>query len=161
MPTCAGTDLTGRVLDPQGRTVAGATVRVQTAASPVSIATNEHGEYKIPSVTPGPNRVTVEAPGFLATTEDVVVEERGIQRVDVTLSGLVGQHQSVVITGKTVEAAVDLRNAEVFNRTLFTRDDQVMQQLNAGINAGQHEGGGKSLEIRRFGFNLDHGGVNG
>jgi hypothetical protein len=36
-----------------------------------------------------------------------------------------------------------------------------MQQLNAGINAGQHEGGGKSLEIRRFGFNLDHGGVNG
>jgi outer membrane receptor protein involved in Fe transport len=56
---------------------------------------------------------------------------------------------------------VDLRNAEVFNRTLFTRDDQVMQQLNAGINAGQHEGGGKSLEIRRFGFNLDHGGVNG
>jgi hypothetical protein len=54
-----------------------------------------------------------------------------------------------------------LRNAEVFNRTLFTRDDQVLQQLNAGINAGQHEGGGKSLEIRRFGFNLDHGGVNG
>src|SRR5262245_39596487 len=25
----------------------------------------------------------------------------------------------------------------------------------------QHEGGGKSLEVRRFGFNLDHGGVNG
>ena len=56
---------------------------------------------------------------------------------------------------------MDLRNSEVFNRTLFTRDDQVMQQLNAGIDAGQHEGGGKSLEIRRFGFNLDHGGVNG
>ena len=60
-----------------------------------------------------------------------------------------------------MEPAIDLRNAEVFNRTLFTRDDQVLQQLNAGINAGQHEGGGKSLEIRRFGFNLDHGGVNG
>ena len=37
----------------------------------------------------------------------------------------------------------------------------MFQQLNAGIDAGQHEGGGKSLEIRRFGFNLDHGGVNG
>ncbi len=36
-----------------------------------------------------------------------------------------------------------------------------METLNAGINAGQHEGGGKSLEIRRFGYNLDHGGVNG
>ncbi len=54
-----------------------------------------------------------------------------------------------------------MRNSEVFNRTLFNRDDQVLQQLNAGIDAGQHEGGGKSLEIRRFGFNLDHGGVNG
>ncbi|MBO0719907.1 MAG: TonB-dependent receptor, partial [Blastocatellia bacterium] len=42
-----------------------------------------------------------------------------------------------------------------------SRDDQVFQTLDAGINAGQHEGGGKSLEIRRFGFNLDHGGVNG
>ena len=54
-----------------------------------------------------------------------------------------------------------MRNAELFNGTLFTRDDQVLQQIDAGINAGQHEGGGKSLEIRRFGFNLDHGGVNG
>ena len=33
--------------------------------------------------------------------------------------------------------------------------------LDGGINAGQHEGGGKSVEIRRYGFNLDHGGVNG
>jgi len=33
--------------------------------------------------------------------------------------------------------------------------------LDAGISLGQHEGGGKSLEARRFGFNMDHGGVNG
>jgi hypothetical protein len=52
-------------------------------------------------------------------------------------------------------------DSEVFNRTLFGRDDQILHILGAGINAGQHEGGGKSLEIRRFGFNLDHGGVNG
>ncbi|HEX5081608.1 MAG TPA: hypothetical protein VFY40_06165 [Blastocatellia bacterium] len=26
-----------------------------------------------------------------------------------------------------------------------------------GVNAGQHEGGGKSLEIRRFGFNATPG----
>ena len=66
-----------------------------------------------------------------------------------------------MITAKSLEPEIDMRNDEVFNRTLFTRDDQIFQQLNAGINAGQHEGGGKSLEIRRFGFNLDHGGVNG
>src|SRR6476620_3104960 len=68
---------------------------------------------------------------------------------------------TIVITAKPVEPAVDRRNQEVFSRTLFSRDDQVFHVLDAGINAGQHEGGGKSLEIRRFGFNLDHGGVSG
>jgi hypothetical protein len=68
---------------------------------------------------------------------------------------------SIVITAIPVEPAFDRRNAEVFQRTLFSRDDQILHVLDAGINAGQHEGGGKSIEIRRFGFNLDHGGVNG
>jgi hypothetical protein len=54
-----------------------------------------------------------------------------------------------------------MRNAEIFRRTLLSRDDQIFDALAAGINAGQHEGRGKSVEIRRFGFNLDHGGVNG
>ncbi|MEJ7713569.1 MAG: TonB-dependent receptor plug domain-containing protein [Pyrinomonadaceae bacterium] len=49
-----------------------------------------------------------------------------------------------------------------FTKTRSSRgDDQILFTLNAGINAGQHEGGGKSLEVRRFGFNLDHGGLNG
>jgi len=69
--------------------------------------------------------------------------------------------QSIVITASPLEPSLDRRNAEVFNRTLFSRDDQLFHVLDAGISAGQHEGGGKSLEIRRFGFNLDHGGVSG
>jgi hypothetical protein len=70
-------------------------------------------------------------------------------------------HTSIVITATPVEPAFDRRNSEVFERTLFSRDDQIFHVLDAGINAGQHEGGGKSIEIRRFGFNLDHGGVSG
>lgn len=70
-------------------------------------------------------------------------------------------HTSIVITASPLEPSIDRRNAEVFQQTLFSRDDQVFHQLNAGINAGQHEGGGKSIEVRRFGFNLDHGGVSG
>src|SRR5262249_56442397 len=101
-----------------------------------------------------------ESPGFLPIEQEVRIVE-GPQTVNLRLRSIAGQHESVVITASTLEPGVDLRNSEVFNRTLFTRDDQVMQQLNAGIDAGQHEGGGKSLEIRRFGFNLDHGGVNG
>ena len=70
-------------------------------------------------------------------------------------------HTSITINASPVEPSIDHRNKEVFERTLFSRDDQIFHQLNAGINAGQHEGGGKSIEIRRFGFNLDHGGVSG
>src|SRR5687768_12605591 len=70
-------------------------------------------------------------------------------------------YTSIVITAKSIEPAIDRRDSEIFTRTLFGRDDQLLHVLGAGINAGQHEGGGKSLEIRRFGFNTDHGGVNG
>lgn len=69
--------------------------------------------------------------------------------------------ESITITAQPLGPQLDLRNGEAFRKTLFTRDDQLFHLLDAGINAGQHEGGGKSLEIRRFGFNLDHGGVNG
>ncbi len=69
-------------------------------------------------------------------------------------------HSSIVITATPLGPPLEQRNAAAFRETLFSRDDQVFHLLDAGIDAGQHEGGGKSLEIRRFGFNLDHGGVN-
>ncbi len=68
---------------------------------------------------------------------------------------------SVVIQDTTLNPTIDQRNDTIYKNALFERDDQLSEGLNAGINAGQHEGGGKSLEIRRFGHNLDHGGVNG
>ena len=70
-------------------------------------------------------------------------------------------NENVTIEANTLTPEVEQRNESIYKNTLFGRDDQLVQTLNAGINAGQHEGGGKSLEIRRFGFNLDHGGVNG
>ncbi|MDX1982138.1 MAG: TonB-dependent receptor [Bryobacteraceae bacterium] len=70
-------------------------------------------------------------------------------------------HTSIVITASPLQPSVDQRNGEIFQQTLFSRDDQIFHLLDGGINAGQHEGGGKSVEIRRFGFNLDHGGVGG
>ena len=70
-------------------------------------------------------------------------------------------NENVTIEANTLTPEVEQRNDTIYKNTLFGRDDQLVQTLNAGINAGQHEGGGKSLEIRRFGFNLDHGGVNG
>ena len=70
-------------------------------------------------------------------------------------------HESITIVAEPAGPLVQPRLAEILSKTLITRDDQVLQILGAGINGGQHEGGGKSLEIRRYGFNLDHGGAGG
>ena len=70
-------------------------------------------------------------------------------------------NENVTIQADALSPEIEQRNDTVYKNNLFGRDDQLIFTLNAGINAGQHEGGGKSLEIRRFGFNLDHGGVNG
>ena len=157
----AESGISGRVVDAQGNVVSAAVVRIE-AASGYSLTTTSdaEGRYKIASVPDGVYQVRGEATGLSSEALKLTLSGTAVQQ-DISLSQLAAQHQSIVITANTVEPEIDLRNAEVFNRTLFTRDDQVLQQLIAGINAGQHEGGGKSLEIRRFGFNLDHGGVNG
>ena len=157
----AASGVAGKVVDPQGLPVAGATVHLETAVGyRFSVIANSEGRYQFDPIPDGVYQLKAEAPGLSSTTQKLTLAGQLAER-DITLSQLAEQHQSIVINAKTVEPEVDLRNAETFNRTLFTRDDQVLQQLNAGINAGQHEGGGKSLKIRRFGFNLDHGGVNG
>ena len=68
---------------------------------------------------------------------------------------------TITVEESYLDPAIDRPDAEVFRKSLFSRDDQIFHLLDGGINAGQHEGGGKSIEIRRFGFNLDHGGVGG
>jgi outer membrane receptor protein involved in Fe transport len=151
----------GQVLDPQGRAVPGADLQLAAGPAMIKGFTDGRGGFRFDSVLPGTYHLRVEAKGFQPIQRDIVVAREGPLRLDLTLAGIAGQSQSIVISGQVLEPTVDLRNSEVFERTLFTRDDQMMQQLNAGINAGQHEGGGKSLEIRRFGYNLDHGGTNG
>jgi outer membrane receptor protein involved in Fe transport len=158
----AQTAVSGRITDVQGKAVIGATVKlVGSNNAVVETRTDDVGEYSFRHVEAGEFRLTASAPGFAALTKGLSLPQGQTAGADIQFEKLEAHSESVVITAKTIEPTIDMRNLEVFNRTLFTRDDQVFQQLNAGINAGQHEGGGKSLEIRRFGFNLDHGGVNG
>ena len=157
----AGSGITGIVSDPQGQALPGAGVRIESASGyHASAMADATGHYVFVSVPDGVYQVVAEAQGLAAVRLTLkLAGQLAIQNIAFT--EVAAKHESIVITAKTTEPGIELRNAEVFNRTLFTRDDQVMQQLDAGIDAGQHEGGGKSLEIRRFGFNLDHGGVNG
>jgi hypothetical protein len=154
-------ELSGGITDPQGKAVAGATVYLDRDTREVaSVRSDGQGRFRFHDIAPGPYKLRAEAPGFAAISRQMTLPRR-TEEIDLQFEKLSAQKQTLVITAKSLEPEIDMRNDEVFNRTLFTRDDQILQQLNAGINAGQHEGGGKSLEIRRFGFNLDHGGVNG
>jgi hypothetical protein len=157
-----GSAVSGRVLDPQSRAVPGATVWLEAVATGyrLSATSDSQGNFRFAAVPGGEYRLNAQAPGFGSAGQALLLDRpEAVQNIQ--LSQVASQHQSIVITATAVEPAVDLRNAESFNRTLFSRDDQVFHQLNAGIDVGQHEGGGKSVEVRRFGFNLDHGGVNG
>jgi hypothetical protein len=162
LPASAAT-LTGTLTDPQGQVVTGATIRLLTTPNSATqqLKTDGQGAFAVGNLEPGEYALTAEAPGFTRIEQHIVVKCGAINNIELHFTHLEIKRETLVITAKTLEPSIDLRNSEVFNRTLFTRDDQVLQQLDAGINAGQHEGGGKSLEIRRFGFNLDHGGVNG
>jgi len=151
------------VIDPQERVVVGASIKLALAdGTPITVTqTDASGVYSLNHLTAGSFQIVASAAGFTPASSVISLGDNQAATANLQFETLQSLSQSIVVTAQVAEPSVDLRNSEVFSRTLFTRDDQVFQQLNAGINAGQHEGGGKSLEIRRFGFNLDHGGVNG
>ena len=72
-------DITGRVLDPQGNVVAGATVTAKNTATELtrSTTTNDEGEYTLSQLPPGTYEVAAEARGFSRSLQkDFAVECR-------------------------------------------------------------------------------------
>ena len=152
--------ITGEVTDPQGAAVPGATlILTGHGAASRETTTGDHGGFAFSNLEPGDYHLAVSAPGFATVMKALFVPAHPLV-LNVQFLHLQGQ-RSLVIVSAPLEPGIERRNTAVYSKTLFERDDQLLETLNAGINAGQHEGGGKSLEIRRFGFNLDHGGVNG
>ena len=165
IPACGAAQsasLSGKVLDLQGLPVASAQLRLTSAAGTTvqDSLTDAAGFYIFPSLSAGSYTLIASARGFDPISKTVDVPDGKPVLLDVQFASLARQ-DSVVIVNAALEPDIDRLNEDVYQKTLFERDDQLLETLGAGINAGQHEGGGKSLEIRRFGFNLDHGGVNG
>jgi hypothetical protein len=154
--------ISGSVRDPQGQVIADAKLIFHG----LDVSWKQHtqssreGRYEFQAPEPGRYELEATAPGFRKLTKQIFLGQRDAVE-DLKFSGLSEQIESLTVVERIVEPQAETRNAEVYTKTLFTRDDQVFQTLNAGISVGQHAGGGKSLEIRRFGFNLDHGGTGG
>src|SRR5207247_4936746 len=152
--------ISGLIAGPKNEVLTGVTVVARTAVSEKTTTTDERRQFRIEAAD---DEVTLHVEGQYIKPQDRTIPAGGAQtNLRIENEYLIPPiHQCRVITASASEPQTEYRSDEVYKRTLFSRDDQLLETLNAGINAGQHEGGGKSLEIRRFGFNLDHGGVNG
>ena len=151
--------ISGRATDPVGAVIVGARITLTRTGLDRHAITDEQGNFTFSTLEPGDYHVRAEAKGFAPISTTVTITREPVVK-ELQFLQLSGQ-KSVVIVSATLDPGIEHQNDEVYNKTLFQRDDQLLETLDGGINAGQHEGGGKSLEVRRFGFNLDHGGVNG
>lgn len=121
--------LQGRVTDPTGASVPGATVIITNKATNVAVrtTTTNSGVYAVAGLTPGDYTVRVEKSGFKAKVlENVVIATEGAQAADVELQ--VGtQAQSVTVTAP-VTTAIDTESATM-SGTLTGREIQLLPSL--------------------------------
>jgi outer membrane receptor protein involved in Fe transport len=153
--------LSGTILTLQNEAVAGVSITARSASGEQRAESDAAGNFRLR--VPAEETLSLRFFGKkIALVSKTIMPGESSENLDIRVAYIVPPiHESVRIEATVLDPTLDRLNETVYNNTLFGRDDQLFQTLNAGINAGQHEGGGKSLEIRRFGFNLDHGGVSG
>ena len=152
--------ISGGVLTNKNEAVPNVSVVAECSSGRQETTTDAAGAFRL-SVPREPVKLTVVGE-YLVSEERTIAIWDPVDGLQLRVSYVIpAVHEGLVISATALNPTIDQRNDGVYKNTLFSRDDQLFDTLAAGINAGQHEGGGKSLEIRRFGFNLDHGGVNG
>src|SRR5262245_4067650 len=153
--TISGTLVTGK-----NEAVAGAIITARSSSGEQTAKSDAEGDFTLTA----PREVVtllIMGKNLLKVEKTIAADAPSVNlriEVDYVIPKI---HDGLIISASQLDPTIDRRNEAVYRDTLFSRDDQVFHTLDAGVNAGQHEGGGKSLEIRRFGFNLDHGGVSG
>ena len=150
----------GTVITQQFELIPNVAIEIETSSGKINTKTDAEGGFSVQ--VPNESLSVKFFGNNIAPVTRIFAVTDTLIRLQIKTSFVVRPiNENVTIEANTITPEVEFRNDSIYNNTLFGRDDQLIQTLNAGINAGQHEGGGKSLEIRRFGFNLDHGGVNG
>lgn len=150
----------GNIVTQQFELVPNVLIEIETSDGKLTTTTNAEGKFSIQ--VPVENlSVNFSGKNIESITQFFSVDQN-LSNLQIKINYIIPPvAESVTIEDDSLSPTLETRNSAIYDETLFGRDDQLIFTLNAGINAGQHEGGGKSLEIRRFGFNTDHGGVNG
>ncbi len=152
--------LSGVITTDKNEPVEGVTITVISPSGQEKVVSDKGGAFRA-TVPGGPLTLRIEGK-YISPQERSVGPNDSIDDLKIRVSFVVPPiHNNLVIVASSVDPGIDRRNDSAYKDALLSRDDQIFHTLDAGINAAQHEGGGKSVEIRRFGFNLDHGGVSG
>ena len=153
----SGRILSGVVITQRNEAAEGVLLTIVSRSHPLQTKSDSDGNFRI-EIPDEPVTLKVEGK-YVAPQELLIGVDDPTEDLKILVEFQIPPiHESLVITATALDPTIDRRNDAVYKNTLFARDDQLLFTLDAGINAGQHEGGGKSLEIRRFGFNLDHEG---
>ena len=156
----ASRTLSGFIVTHKNESVEGVTIIASSPSVETKTVSDSNGNFRI-EVPSGPLTLKIEGKN-IAPQERTIGIQDPTENLSIVIQFVIPPiHESLVITDHVLNPEIDRRNDAVYKDTLYNRDDQLLYTLDAGINVGQHEGGGKSVEIRRFGYNLDHGGVNG
>jgi hypothetical protein len=168
--TNSGT-IRGRVTDPNGASVAGASVKVTDLGTGINtdLTTNGDGEYEAATLKSGSYRVTVTGANFKSSVTDVVLTGSDVVRADVKLE--VGNPEATVTV--TQEAGIIQTESPVISGNLTTRqllelprDSRDIYQflyLNPNITSSAGGEGFKFIGAQSYGaaFSLDGQRSNG
>ena len=100
--------IVGKVTDPTGAVVAGASVTVTNTETNISkaVPTSGEGNYETTHLLPGAYRVRAESPGFKVSVRDgVVVESRAVVRIDLAMEvGSTSSEIQVIAAAPAIES---------------------------------------------------------
>ena len=140
----ASAGLTGRVTDPAGGAVVGASVtaRDQDRGTAWTAATNDDGIYAFPRIPNGSYTLKVEAPGFKSFLQtDLVLELNQRGRVDITLQlGAVSESVEVsadaaLLQTETTQVGVVVGARTIDDTPLMSRNPFELTLLIPGVTA--------------------------
>jgi hypothetical protein len=114
--------IAGKVVDPAGAIVAGASVTAKNETSAVSrtVKSGDNGDYLIAALPPGNYSVTVTAAGFKnAVVQDIPVHANATAEVNVTLNvGAVAETVDVTAVGSAMQTTLETSASTVTTRQI-------------------------------------------
>ena len=117
--------LSGRVLDPSGQPVDGASVIVDGPVGVRTATTGTDGRFEIPALPPAAYRVLVEAPGFASQPQIVRVDEVTPARVEIALA-VAPVTEAVIVSASPVPMSLSEAPASA---SVVTRGEIERRQL--------------------------------